>query len=70
MHAIEELAGYCNREQWKRAKIVSSADIPKMSKDMDEQLKVHHKMVDAVHRANLEICATPLRFNVDKLESS
>ena len=44
--------------------------IPTMSKDMDEQLKLAHKVVDVVDRANKKICVTLLRYNVDKLESS
>ena len=41
-----------------------------MSKDMDEQLKLAHKVVDVVERANKKICVTLLRYNVDKPESS
>ena len=41
-----------------------------MSKDMDEQLKLAHKVVDLVVRANRKNCATLLPYNVDKLESS
>ena len=41
-----------------------------MSKDMDEQLKRAHKVVDVVDRANRKICVTLLRYNVDKPESS
>ena len=44
--------------------------IPTMSKDMDEQLKLAHKLVDVVGRANRKICVTLLRYNVDKSESS
>ena len=44
--------------------------IPTMSKDMDEQLKLAHKVVDVVDRANRKICVTLLRYNVDKPESS
>ena len=44
--------------------------IPTMSKDMDEQLKMAHKVVDIVDRANRRICVTLLQYNVDKLESS
>ena len=44
--------------------------IPTMSKDMDEQLKLAHKVVDVVDRANRKICVTLLRCNVDKPESS
>ena len=41
-----------------------------MSKDMDEQPKLSHKVVDLVERANRKICVTLLRCNVDKLEST
>ena len=41
-----------------------------MSKDMDEQLKLAHKVVDVVDRTNRKICATLLRYNVDKPEGS
>ena len=41
-----------------------------MSRDMDEQLKVAHKVVNVVDRANKKICVTLLRYNVDKPESS
>ena len=44
--------------------------IPTMSKDMDEQLKLAHKVVVVVDRANRKICVTLLRYNVDKPESS
>ena len=40
-----------------------------MSKDMDEQFKLAHKVVDVVHRANRKICVTLLRYNVDKRET-
>ena len=41
-----------------------------MSKDMDEQLKLAHKVVVVVDRANRKICVTLLRYNVDKPDSS
>ena len=44
--------------------------IPTMSKDMDEQLKLVHKVVDVNDRANKKICVTLLRYNVDKPERS
>ena len=44
--------------------------IPTMSRDMDEQLKLAHKVVDVVDRTNRKICMTLLRYNVDKPESS
>ena len=40
------------------------------SKDMDDQLKLAHKVVDVVDRANRKICVILLRYNVDKPESS
>ena len=43
--------------------------IPTMSRDMDEQLKLAHKVVDVVDRANRKICVTLLRYNVEKLEN-
>ena len=44
--------------------------IPTMSKDVDEQLKLAHKFVDMVDRANRKNCVTLLRYNVDKPRSS
>ena len=41
-----------------------------MSKDMDEQLKLTHKVVDVVDWANRKIFITLLWYNVDNLESS
>ena len=42
--------------------------ISTMSKDMDEQLILAHKVVDVVYRANKKICVTLLRYSVDKPE--
>ena len=41
-----------------------------MSKDMDEQLKLTHKLVDVVDRANRKIYVTLMRYIVEKPESS
>ena len=41
-----------------------------MFKDLDEQFKLAHKVVDVVDRANRKICVTLLLYNVDKPESS
>ena len=41
-----------------------------MSKGMDEQLKLAHKVIDIVDRANRKICVTLLRYNGEKPESS
>ena len=43
--------------------------IPAMSKDIDEQLKLAHGVVDVLERPNRKICVTMLRYNVDKPES-
>ena len=40
-----------------------------MSTDKDEQLKLAHKVVDVVVRANRKVCVTLLRHNVVKPES-
>ena len=36
-----------------------------LSKDMEEQLKLVHKVIDVVDRPNRRICVTLLRYNVD-----
>ena len=57
-------------ENFAREKHLTPMLIPTMSKDMDEQLKLAHKVNDVVDRANRKICVTLLRYNVDNLESS
>ena len=44
--------------------------IPTVSRGMDEQLKLAHKVVDVVDRGNSKICVLLLRYNVEKSESS
>ena len=44
--------------------------IPTMSKDLNEQLKLAHRVVDITDGANKKFCVTLLRCNVDKPESS
>ena len=41
-----------------------------MSKDIDGQLKLSHKIVDLLDRANRKVCMLLLRYNVDKFDSS
>ena len=41
---------------------------PTLSKDMGEQLKLSHKVVDLVERANRNICVTLLRYIVVRPE--
>ena len=56
-------------ENFAREENLTSVLIPTMSKDVDEQLKLAHKVVNVVDRANRKICVTLLRYNVDKPES-
>ena len=44
--------------------------IPTMSKDIDEPLKMAHKVVDVVDRANRKVCVTLLRYKLVKPENS
>ena len=41
-----------------------------LSKDMEEQPKLVHKVIDVVDRPNRKICVTLLRYNVDDPETS
>ena len=53
-----------------RKEKLSPVLIPALSRDMNEQLKLSHELVDIVYRANSKICETLLRYKVDKSESS
>ena len=57
-------------ENFAREENLTPVLISTMSKDMDEQLKLAHKVVDVVDRAKRKICVNLLRYNVDKPESS
>ena len=57
-------------ESFGREKNLTPVLIPTMPEDMDEQLKLSHKVVDVRDRANRKVCVTLLRYNVDKPESS
>ena len=57
-------------ENFAREENLTPVLIPTKSKDMDEQLKLAHKVVDVVDPTNRKICVALLRYNVDKLESS
>ena len=41
-----------------------------LSKDLEEQLKLVHKVIDVVDRPNRKICLTLLRYKVDNPETS
>ena len=57
-------------ENFAREENLSSVLIPKMFKEMVEQLKRAHKLVDVVDRASRKFCVTLLRYRLDKPESS
>ena len=57
-------------ENFAKEENLSSVQISTMSKDMDEQLKLAHKVVDVVDRANRKISVTPVLYNANDLESS
>ena len=40
------------------------------AKDMEEQLKLSHKVVEVVDRPHRKMCVTMLRYNVEKPETS
>ena len=41
-----------------------------LAKDMEEQLKLTHKVVEVVDRPHRNFCVTMLRYNVEKPETS
>ena len=41
-----------------------------LSKDMEEQLKLDHKVIDLVDRPNRRICVTMLSYKVDNPETA
>ena len=57
-------------ENFAREEILSPVLIPTLSKYLDEQLKLAHKVVNPVDRANRKICVTLLRYYLDKLDNS
>ena len=58
------------RKNFPREENSSTVLIPALSKDMNEQLKLSHKVVDVVDRAKRKICMTLLRCIVDNPKSS
>ena len=56
-------------ENFARERDLTPLVIPTMSKEMDEQLKLAHKVVDVLERGNRKICVTLLRHNMDEPES-
>ena len=48
-------------ENFAREENLTPVPLPIMSRDMDEQLKLAHKVVDVVNRINKKICVTLFR---------
>ena len=57
-------------EKFAREENLTPVHIPTLSKDIEEHIKLAHKVVDVVDRANRKICVTLLRCTVDKPENS
>ena len=57
-------------DKFLREKILSPVLQSTLSKHMDEQLKLVHKVIDVVDRPNRRICVTLLRYKVDNPETS
>ena len=53
-----------------REQILSTVLQSTLSKDMEEQLKFIHKVIDTVNRPNKRIYVTLLRYKVDNPETS
>ena len=57
-------------KDFRREQILAPVQTPTMSKDMDEQLKLAHRVADFADRPNIKICVTMLRYSVDKPQRS
>ena len=55
-------------ENYAKEENLSTVLIPTLLKDMNEQLKLAHKVVDVVDRANKNIRWTLLRYTVDQIK--
>ena len=53
-----------------RMENMSPVLIPTMSKDMDEQVKLAHNVIEVVDRVNRKFCVILLPYNVERLEIS
>ena len=69
IHAIEESAGHCSRKLW-RVQNLFPVQITTIFRSMDEQLKLAHKVIDVVDRANKIIFRTMLWYNMDRPQGS
>ena len=57
-------------ENFARKEKLTTELIPTMSKNMDEQLELAHNVFEVADGTNRNNCATLLRYNMDKPESS
>ena len=55
-------------KNFRREEKFSPKEFLKLSKHMDEQLKLAHKIIDVLDQAIRKICAILMRYNVDKPE--
>ena len=53
-----------------KEKNLTPVQVKPLAKDMEEQLKLTHKVVEAVDRPHRKICVTMLRYNMEKPETS
>ena len=49
---------------------LSPVQVKLLAKDMEEQLKLTHRVVEVVDRTHRKFCVTMLRYNVEKPETS
>ena len=56
-------------ENFSREENLTPVLIPSLSKDIDEQFRLTHKVIDVGDRSSRKICVTLLRYNVEKPES-
>ena len=57
-------------DKFLREEILSPVLQSTLCKDMEEQLKLVHKVIDVVDRPNRKICVTLLRYNADNPDTS
>ena len=53
-----------------KEEILPPVQVKLLAKDMEEQLKLTHKVVEVVDRPHRKICVTMLHYNVEKPETS
>ena len=66
----EENKEYRLAQNFSKEESLTPVQVKLLAKDMEEQLKLTHKVVLVVDRPHREICVTMLRYNVEKPETS